>query len=901
MVLSESNVSSRTRLASSTRASVRPTLTTTQKRTSSRSSTARPSPDRRARCADEAQLGRVLESCYAAGRDRRARRVDGALLGRMLEPRRATKRNRRAQSADDDRLEEAVRKDPALADLTNDKGQRAIDLACLECRSAMQKALFFLGRYDVDKGPPEHRSATSLVVRAVDHEAADDYGKLFDEFDKDGSGTLDSNELGALATKLGTNVEILKLEDGQSYTRKAFVAKCQRLFGKERKVVLKIFQVEEQWRNEKRGRDDQQLDARYVVQTIPAPTDDEFAKALGETNLFGEGVGSRAIVMDAANRNLFQIYQSERPDLNKVRMLMQQVMECVQHLHEKRLVHGDIKMLNVVRLSLDNRLRLIDLDAAAKVSRHDGDYVCAKFSSAILPPECFAKLNADQVTKFEAYFEGVDTELREKVAPKTKHGASYVVKTFSLTDDGAPKIDGLPYELVEASVAVDYWSLGALLFQLVAGEPLVPSNRDDDCVNAKSMAILASWNDHAAKKNLAVIKDAAARDLASKLLVRDPDERAEFSIADTLAAHPFFKPPKPGDVATQEKLDKIIEQQEKDSKKLDAILSLSEKHRDELRQTRSTLMRAIYEATEVSTPTAFVVLKERLPAGEASVELTLNDDGTGFVVEGEAVDEAKDRYEESKTWLNLCARFGRGVAKCSPSAIAEAVAGACEELVVGEEMWLYLIDELTGKPVVPEGESIYPIRITKPAEVVSKLLPAMQVGLHAASLVNGVAGVVRLFGYPCPKVPEAWREGAQNSVEVLKQESSVEAFGAVHEKVQDGGEETETVRGAALRELEAFYAKYDPDREYAGLRRIGDPSDGTAVWTLLTDPEEVKAAIEKRAAQRRAEARRHDERFQELMDNAEAGAPAAATTPAMPIAAAGGGPSAARALASPRR
>ena len=270
---------------------------------------------------------------------------------------------------------------------------------------------------------------------------------------------------------------------------------------------------------------------------------------------------------------------------------------------------------------------------------------------------------------------------------------------------------------------------------------------------------------------------------------------------------------------------------------------MSEEHRDELRKTRSTIIRAIFEATEVSTPTAFVILKEKLPTGEARVELTLNDDGTGFSVEGEGVEDAKGRYEESKTWLNLCARFGRGVAKCSPSAIAEAVAGACEELVVGEEMWLYLIDELTGKPVVPEGESIYPIRITKPAEVVSKLLPAMQVGLHAASLVNGVAGVVRLFGYPCPKVPEAWREGAQNSVEVLKQESSVEAFGAVHEKVQDGGEETETVRGAALRELEAFYAKYDPDREYAGLRRIGD-EDGTAVWTLLTDPEEVKACVE---------------------------------------------------------
>jgi hypothetical protein len=206
-----------------------------------------------------------------------------------------------------------------------------------------------------------------------------------------------------------------------------------------------------------------------------------------------------------------------------------------------------------------------------------------------------------------------------------------------------------------------------------------------------------------------------------------------------------------------------------------SILRLSEQHRDELRQTRSVLIRAIFDATEVSTPTAFVVLKEELPSAEkeAQLAITLKDDGTGFVAKGEAVDAAKGRYEEGTKWLNLCAQFGRGVATCSPSAIADAVKGACGELVVGEEWFLYLIDELTGKPVVPktdEDKPKYPIRIIKPAEIVAKLLPVMQVGLHAASLVNGVAGVVRLFGYPCPKVPKAWRAGAQNSVEVLKQE-----------------------------------------------------------------------------------------------------------------------------------
>ena len=128
--------------------------------------------------------------------------------------------------------------------------------------------------------------------------------------------------------------------------------------------------------------------------------------------------------------------------------------------------------------------------------------------------------------------------------------------------------DGLPYEPVEASVAVDYWSLGALLFQLVAGEPLVPSNRDDDCVNGNAMATLANWSGDAAKRNLAVIKGRHAWDLASKLLVRDPEQRAKFDIKRTLATHPFFHP-ESGDADV--KKDEIIFQQKENSKKLDAI------------------------------------------------------------------------------------------------------------------------------------------------------------------------------------------------------------------------------------------------------------------------------------------------------------------------------------------
>ena len=88
------------------------------------------------------------------------------------------------------------------------------------------------------------------------------------------------------------------------------------------------------------------------------------------------------------------------------------------------------------------------------------------------------------------------------------------------------------------------------------------------------------------------------------------------------------------------------------------------------------------------------------------------------------------------------------------------------ELMTKETMYFYLVDELTGQPVRGDG---YPIVITTPSELVPKLLPVMQVGMRAMSLYNGVVGVAQMIGYPAPKVPEAWRKGAQSSVEMLKQ------------------------------------------------------------------------------------------------------------------------------------
>ena len=88
------------------------------------------------------------------------------------------------------------------------------------------------------------------------------------------------------------------------------------------------------------------------------------------------------------------------------------------------------------------------------------------------------------------------------------------------------------------------------------------------------------------------------------------------------------------------------------------------------------------------------------------------------------------------------------------------------------------------------------------------------------------------------------------------QESSVEAFGAVHAKVQEGGEKQETTRGASLRELQHFFENKDNSKGYAGLCRVGG-DDGVALWTLLKG-EEATNKLEERAQQRQKEERRHE-------------------------------------------
>ena len=105
-------------------------------------------------------------------------------------------------------------------------------------------------------------------------------------------------------------------------------------------------------------------------------------------------------------------------------------------------------------------------------------------------------------------------------------------------------------------------------------------------------------------------------------------------------------------------------------------------------------------------------------------------------------------------------------------------------------------------------------------------------------------------------MPAEWQKRNQKTVEILKQESSVEDFGVVHTEVMSGEEESQTPRGASLRELQKFFKdQFNDAPNFAGLNRIGDPEDGTALWTTLTDPKAIEKALNIRTRQRLEEQR----------------------------------------------
>jgi hypothetical protein len=508
--------------------------------------------------------------------------------------------------------------------------------------------------------------------------------------------------------------------------------------------------------------------------------------------------------------------------------------------------------------------KLIDLDAAAKIGEKAG----LKSSTGYVPPELLILSSADEAN----------------IRDPTHANA------------------------LTADPSFDLWSFGALLFLLITGQTLFNNNQEDN-LDADDLLKLAKWDQKQLRIALGKVHTSRcpnplAKDLLEKLLQPKAEDRPD-DFGEVLD-HPFFvgesseqleeeiaklksklddakaASSSPHDVSEilnrLEKLqngqseikattERVETEQKKQTKLLETIdkrtftiEAISDKTYLQLRKTEQVLLRGMFEATEVTMPTSFLITPNKLehPTGSEPL-LQLAEDGSGIELGagGEKVKEQLiEQIKKSKGWFDKVCNLGSSVCEAvSGEGMGGLVVIAKQEVsdfvkdkLQDEPMFLYLIDEYTGNPVPPsKGDGgRYPIKITNPSKNAVKLLPLMRTGLKVMSVVNGAAFVANMFALPIPHVPKTWQEQASAAVGNLDKKSSVAEFDALQQSVdacteaENGEDKKQAVRGSALREFERFLDKHDPDHTFANLNRLVT-TDGQACWTKLTQSELVEA------------------------------------------------------------
>jgi hypothetical protein len=316
-----------------------------------------------------------------------------------------------------------------LAKLKDSSGREAISIASEKCQQKMYEKMYFCGRYALDDAPPIHKSATCMVVSATDYGLVREYREIYKHSLNDGQfrqrhkqsekqDNLEMDEELFVKVSMDLNKEDdTKLDDSKGkklreqfekdfdawdtnkdkkLSEDEFMSMCKGKFGSTKNVALKFMQEKDQYERECKQRE--KLDKRYVVgllqsvTSVTSVTSETSETAHEEMNWLSKfrdvemNKYNYCLCMPQAERNLMNIYLQERLTLSDVRKIAEDICRALEHLHDKKIVHCDLKALNVVRMD-DGRYCLIDLDASSSIAE-DADAFCT--SSMDCSMECYA-------------------------------------------------------------------------------------------------------------------------------------------------------------------------------------------------------------------------------------------------------------------------------------------------------------------------------------------------------------------------------------------------------------------------------------------------------------------------------------------------------------------------------
>ena len=178
-----------------------------------------------------------------------------------------------------------------LAYAEDQSGRQAIMIAHKDVRAVIASYVHFMGQYEVKLGAPLHKSATALVVCAVDHQSTTEFSNPLNMFDV-ANGSL---------------------------------------------VALKFMKHRDQFMREIISRKEYNLSDDYVLgidRSFDSATNERFQREIARNSEWSEY--RFCIVMKAADRNLKHIIDSEHIcgcDWDSVKSIAQQLAKALEHVH----------------------------------------------------------------------------------------------------------------------------------------------------------------------------------------------------------------------------------------------------------------------------------------------------------------------------------------------------------------------------------------------------------------------------------------------------------------------------------------------------------------------------------------------------------------------------------------
>ncbi|MEC9399137.1 MAG: hypothetical protein VX475_16050, partial [Myxococcota bacterium] len=317
----------------------------------------------------------------------------------------------------------------------------------------MQKALYLLGRFDIDAGPALHFSATAAVVAATDHADKAKPRRALKAMRKadqvlaelEGRKGLDRKYVIAVVGVF-VDTAVDKAEYAQlELAAKALSITIERSKGLEKRLgaeLAKEVHGPKGAADEGSGGSDAGVAERKLQRSKS-----DFRRTMGYRFL---------LALELGDRSLFETISHEHivgHDFFAVRKIAADLASALGHLHKKGRIHADLKPLNAVRI--DGSWRLIDLDISCAVGRAFGAKVP---TSGYCPPEM------------------------AKVLLDATNAATGDVRVAELQ------------KYARASVAYDLWSFGVLLFELVFGHPLWLMDPAGGIATRDDLEKLTNWD-----------------------------------------------------------------------------------------------------------------------------------------------------------------------------------------------------------------------------------------------------------------------------------------------------------------------------------------------------------------------------------------------------------------------